>query len=214
MNETETKSILTLDELESLMTRNVTTQVDPIKASIVKLSESFDASQKSLTDALAKLDKPAEVAEPATLSESGVLSGAMDWEILDIPVGGIVVGGISAIFLTELVDGFMTTSSSLVRGGIKLGISFASAKWGGKVFGKEGGQVIALLVGFDALANDIIPGLFDLGTKAANKLTGTVTTRGLGHTGSRGNNASLAMTSTGFAGGAPAGLGTFAGRVG
>ena len=54
---------------------------------------------------------------------------------------------------------------------------------GKKFIGTKAAGAVALLMAFDAIKNDLLPQPFAMVTSGANKLTGFVTTNGLGWTG-------------------------------
>ena len=158
-----------------------------------------DAVDKAITGGVAKLEDwakgfkaaysvdggpvKAELAEAATSQISKTVNKVTDFQVMGIPLGTALVGGFVAIFATELVDGYFKNQSVMIRGVIKLGGAFVVVKFLPKYLGKDLCNAVALLMAFDGLKNDLIPGLFGYATTWANKLTGTTTTAGLGWTG-------------------------------
>jgi hypothetical protein len=128
-------------------------------------------------------EETAELAESATSQISKTVNKVTDFQVMGIPLGTALVGGFVAIFATELVDGYFKNQSVMIRGVIKLGGAFVVVKFLPKYLGKDLCNAVALLMAFDGLKNDLIPGLFGYATTWANKLTGTTTTAGLGWTG-------------------------------
>lgn len=139
-------------------------------------SYSIDGGKEKPYEILKKDEKTKEV---AIVGESG----AMNFQIMNVPVIPVAGGMFAAVLATELVDGFMASSGSAARGGVKLaaaaGAFFASNKWGEKVpvLGKTGLKVIALMVAFDGL-RDLIP-IDTFAQKIASKISGKTTTAGL-----------------------------------
>lgn len=135
--------------------------------------------EKEKKEAAVETPAKAELGE----SMSGTFNKVAGFEILGIPIGAAAFGGFGAIFITEVVDGYFKNQSAMVRGGIKLGGAFVIAKFLPRYIGKDLCNAAALLIAFDGLKNDILPSVFAYATTWANKLTGTTTVAGLGHTG-------------------------------
>ncbi len=181
---------ITIEGLNDLFAKqkdDVMAQVNAILAESQKKATEFRADsrtevEKAVETALAKVEKPKE----ARLETSGALERITGYEIWDIPVGGVLVGGFVAVFATEIVDGFLVGQSGMIRGAVKLAVAVATVKWGKGLLGDTGTKVVALLVAFDAVKNDFIPQWFNLATTSANRVSGIVTKKGLGWTGGPG----------------------------
>ena len=115
-----------------------------------------------------------------TLEMGAATSGIMDFEIWDIPIGQAAIGGFSAIFVTEVIDGFMKTQTQNMKGVVKIIGAGVFAKWGKRIpfINAKGAKVIALLMTFDAL-RDISP-INTWANQIANKISGVIPTGGLG----------------------------------
>jgi len=128
--------------------------------------------------AQADLLKQKEHTELAEVEDiGGSLESLVRTEVWDIPVGQALVGGFVAVFLSELTDGFMATSSATTRALIKGGLAGASVKWGKKLFGATGAKAIALLLAFDAI-RDLTP-MDQWADQLATKISGALPAGGL-----------------------------------
>lgn len=111
------------------------------------------------------------------VKEAGVLSQIANFEIMDLPVGAVVGGGAIAVLATELVDGLLVKQTIQTRGAIKVAAAVGTVMFGKKLLGSKLTMWAAGFMLFDGL-RDIVP--LDLYVKkAANMITGTVTTKGL-----------------------------------
>ncbi len=191
MDKAETVDTISAASLESLFSRqasNIDKAIDANKAflsdfatQLEKLKTSYRVDAGPEKEAEVE-EKPAK-AELADMSVAKTFNQVTGFEIWGIPIGSAVLGGFAAIFATELVDGYLKNQSVMVRGAVKLVGAGVIVKFGGKYLGKDVANTIALLMAFDGLKNDIMPSIFAYATQWANKLTGTVTTAGLGWTG-------------------------------
>ena len=148
------------------------------KEAIAHLSDSQTLIQKQLDEILKEKTAKAE--------DSGIAAAVnkvTDFEFQGIPIGAAVVGGAVAVFATEVIDGFMHNQSAQVRGMVKLAGAAGVMMIGKKFIGTKAAGAVALLMAFDAIKNDLLPQPFAMVTSGANKLTGVVTTNGLGWTG-------------------------------
>ena len=148
------------------------------KEAIAHLSDSQTLIQKQLDEILKE--------KTAKVEDSGIAAAVnkvTDFEFQGIPIGAAVVGGAVAVFATEVIDGFMHNQSAQVRGMVKLAGAAGVMMIGKKFIGTKAAGAVALLMAFDAIKNDLLPQPFAMVTSGANKLTGFVTTNGLGWTG-------------------------------
>ena len=134
------------------------------------------------TGLVAKVDgieKKAYLVDPAkaSLEDSNVLGGIMNFEVMNVPVGKALVGGGIAIFATEIIDGFFATQSVQMKGVIKLAGAAATMAFLKKPLGTAGAATVAVLLTFDAL-RDLTP-LDTWMSDLATKITGIATTAGL-----------------------------------
>lgn len=120
-----------------------------------------------------KTEKP-EVAE---LNRFGSLDEMMSFKVWDIPVAQAAVCGFGAVFATELIDGFMASSTPWKKGLVKLVIAGVSLKFLKKFLGEKGSQGLALLLAFDG-TRDMLP-IDTWAQSLANKITGNVPAAGL-----------------------------------
>lgn len=188
--ETTEKNVLTIENLESLFSKQQTEVDKAVKATLSDFSKEWDT--KFATYRVDKgPEKPAEIKDPepeaeaelSDMSLSKTFGKVTDFEVWGVPLGGALVGGFVGIFATELIDGYFKNQSVMIRGGIKLVGAGVIAKFLPKYLGKDLCYVVALLMAFDGLKNDIMPSIFGYATTWANKLTGTTTVAGLGWTG-------------------------------
>jgi hypothetical protein len=167
--ETEEKVIDLTDTLGKM-----TATLDDIKNGYTGLVGKVDGvPTKEYIEKLMKPNEPKLV----TLEDSGILSSAMNFEIMNVPVGKALVGGGIAIFATELIDGFFSTSSVTTRGIIKLAGAAGTMMFLRKPLGNVGAGAVAFLLTFDAL-RDLTP-LDTWMASLATKVTGVATTAGL-----------------------------------
>ena len=149
-----------------------------------ELLKKIDDSLASINERLNSLAvikteaKMGDMVPNAEMAEAGMLTGITNMKVWDIPVGEAVVGGVAAVFATEIIDGVLYKQGPIVRGLVKAAGAGAVMKWGQGVLGSTGAKAVALLMAFDAV-RDILP-LDNYAKQVANKVTGVVTTKGLG----------------------------------
>ena len=164
---------------------NVSSMADAVNKTLNDKFASLADSQKTMQEQLdAILEK--KNTEVAKVEDSGIattMNKITDFEVAGIPVGAAIVGGAIAVFATEVIDGLLVKQSSMVRGAVKLGGAAVIMIYGKKVIGSKAAGAVALLMAFDAIKNDLLPQPFGYVTAGANKLTGVVTSAGLGWTG-------------------------------
>lgn len=112
-----------------------------------------------------------EAEKEAELEQAGALTGITKMEVWDIPVGKALVGGFSAVVVSELVDGFLAAQSNTIRGVVKLVAAGAAVKWGGRLLGKTGAGALAILLAYDGI-RQLLP--ID---EWAGRVSGAVVTR-------------------------------------
>ena len=93
-------------------------------------------------------------AEKAKLEQP--LAGITKMEVWDIPVGQALIGGFIAVFSSELIDGFLSAQSGMIRGVVKLVGAGVAAKWGSGLLGSTGSKAVALLLAYDGIRS-LIP---------------------------------------------------------
>lgn len=152
----------------------ILTQVDE---KISDFGNDMDSKLATLRDEVIKEVKPPEVTpedkkdEDAKLGQGKAMENVAKMEFWDIPVGQALIGGFSAVFASELVDGFFATQQPMTLGVIKLAGAGILAKWGGRLLGSTGSKAAAIILAYDGV-RQIIP--LD---EWAGRLTGAVTTR-------------------------------------
>ena len=162
------------------------------------LLESIDGLTESLKETREKANakmgevitgEEAEAEKAANMEEVAGLSKIMNMEVMNVPVGQAAIGGAMAIFLTELIDGFLVTQSVQMKGVAKLVGAGATVMFGKKLLGKAGVTTVALLMTFDAL-RDLTP--IDAWAKSwAAALSGVLPTGGLADVSDRRGNPSV-----------------------
>ncbi|MBN1366593.1 MAG: hypothetical protein JW967_01530 [Dehalococcoidales bacterium] len=176
--------VLSAEDILKAVKEGVTAGVGAAKLDEIPkvISMGFNEASGKFEAKLAELTKEPDTAK---LDESavGVLGKAFDFKVMGLPLGGALVGGFTATFATELLDGLMVNQKDYVKGIVKLGGAFAAVKFGKKVFGTTGANVVGLLMAFDGLRN-IIP-LDIYANKLASKITGWVPAQGLSGIGRR-----------------------------
>lgn len=117
-------------------------------------------SASALDEIVAKFKEPkaeAKVEEPkAKVEEARALAGITKTEVWGIPIGQIAVGTFGGVFISELADGFLAAQSTVVKGGVKLGLAAVTATWGKRWLGKDVSYAIAFVLGVFGLSQ-ILP---------------------------------------------------------
>lgn len=178
--ETKTKPMST-EELTEFVGRfpAVETKV----ASLEDILHGLDAKIDKMGQPAAKADDKAEVAESddtAPLAEIGAIAKVTRIEVAGFPLGQVIIGGASAVFVTELVDGFMARMgqgkmvSGLVKGAVAV---LVAGKQGKRVLGANGAMAAAILIGFDAL-RDLVP-IDSWVQDLTSRISGVTASRGL-----------------------------------
>ena len=126
--------------------------------------------------------KEAEVVEKEEIAEHERTVGTMldqvvGFEIAGIQVGKAVGGGFTAIFTSELVDGFAINQSANTRGFIKLAVGWGMVAFASRWLGKSFTGATALLLTFDAI-RDLTP-LDSWASQLADRITGQQPAAGL-----------------------------------
>lgn len=120
--------------------------------------------------ASAKAEEDADMEQP--------LSGITRIKVWDIPLGEIAVGSFTAVFTSELIDGFLAAQSDMTKGIVKLVGSGAAIKWGGRIMGKNGAYALGLLLGYDGLRSIIA--LDSWAKRLSTSVSGVIPGGGLG----------------------------------
>ncbi len=168
--------------------------MDP-QAIIEAIEKGFNAAGSKLDAQLAELNETAKLVlepkpedikskaevedeEKAKLEEAGVVSGLTGLEVWDIPVGQALVGGFTAVFASELIDGFLINQGDMLKGVVKLAGAGAAIKWGGRLLGSTGSKALAILLAYDGVRS-LIP-IDTWARRGATTVTGMIPKGGLG----------------------------------
>jgi hypothetical protein len=163
--ETEEKVIDLTDTLG-----NMSATLKDIQGFLVKADEKKEVPPAE--PAKAPLDEPLE-----EFSLAGVMKPVTSIKVMGVPVGAIAGGTFFAVFATELLDGFMKSSSVQTRGIAKVAIAIGTAGYGKKLIGADMANIVAILLTFDAL-RDLTP-IDSWAASAASKISGFLPNAGL-----------------------------------
>ena len=164
--------------------RDIEATLNDYKSGFDKSLESVSAGFADIKDDIKKALQPdevktaAEVKEDADMGAVAGIGNITQMEVFNIPIGKAVIGGLSAVFVSELVDGFLIAQSNMVQGLVKLGVAGATLKWGKRWLGAAGAGAFALLLTYDGIRH-ILP-IDQWGARGATALTGLIPARGLG----------------------------------
>ena len=148
-----------------------------ISKGITDLGSTLDSKLTSFSEKLNS--KPTDPDPGAVEQHQGrALENIAKMEVWDIPLGQAAIGGFSAVFASEVVDGFLGGQSTMVRGLVKAVMAGAIVKWGSRILGKTGAQAAAILLAYDAVR--LFLPIDQWATKVATGVSGVVTTKGLG----------------------------------
>ena len=121
-----------------------------------QLAELNETARKVLVVKPEDVKTAAEVAAEAEKAKLEQLAGITNMEVWDIPVGQALIGGFVAVFSSELIDGFLSAQSAMIRGVVKLVGAGVAAKWGSRLLGSTGSKAVALLLAYDGIRS-LIP---------------------------------------------------------
>ena len=163
-----------MDEKTQVLTKD-----DVLKSFDQAFGQKIDSKLATLDDVIATY-KPAVAVKAevdgksadAKLEESGAgvigkLTNAKLWEI---PVGAIAIGTFGGVFVSELVDGFMSKQGTMAKGAIKLVGAGLVASLHNRGLGKDANYAIAFVLGVFGLSQ-ILP-IDKWAVKAAGSLKG------------------------------------------
>lgn len=126
-----------------------------------------------------KAEEAAKLAEDkAKLEQAGVVAGVTAMKVWDIPVGEALIGGFTAVFASELIDGFLVKQGDMIKGVVKLVGAGVAVKWGPRLLGSTGSKALAILLAYDGVRS-IIP-IDTWARRGAGAVTGLVPGGGLG----------------------------------
>lgn len=141
-----------------------------------KLAELNEAPKVNPEDIKTAEELKAE--EAAKLEQAGVVGGITQFEIWDIPVGQALVGGFTAVFASELIDGFLVKQGDMIKGVVKLVGAGAAIKWGPRLLGSTGSKALAILLAYDGIRS-LIP-IDTWAKRGAGAVSGVIPGGGLG----------------------------------
>lgn len=119
-----------------------------------------------------------ESEDKASLEQAGAVGSITGFEVWDIPVGQALVGGFTAVFASELIDGFLVKQGDMLKGIVKLVGAGVAIKWGSRVLGSTGSKALGILLAYDGIRS-LIP-IDTWARKGATMATGMIPGGGLG----------------------------------
>lgn len=149
-----------------------------LEAQMSELNETAKKVLDAKPEAVKSPEELATAAAAANMEEAGFVGGITGFKVWDIPAGQALVGGFTAVFASELIDGFLIKQSDMIKGVVKLVGAGAAVKWGGRVLGSTGSKALAILLAYDGLRS-IIP-IDTWARRGATMVTSRVPKGGLG----------------------------------
>lgn len=177
------------DEIVKLMNSGFETVSSKFDAQLAELNETArkalvpqpeiktDEQTKAETDEAAKLEEK-KSEDKAKMEQAAISRTIAGFEVWDIPLGQALVGGFTAVFASELIDGFLIKQGDMLKGVVKLAGAGAAVKWGGRVLGSTGSKALAILLAYDGIRS-IIP-IDTWARKGATTVTSRMPAGGLG----------------------------------
>ena len=165
-------------EILELMNKGFETVGSKLDAQLAELNET---AKKVLVPKAEDIKTPEELKaaeDKAKLEQAAVARNITSFEVWDIPVGQALVGGFTAVFASELIDGFLIKQGDMLKGVVKLAGAGAAVKWGGRVLGSTGSKALAILLAYDGIRS-IIP-IDTWARRGATTVTGMIPGGGLG----------------------------------
>ena len=183
----ENPIVLEKSSLDELLDSYKSSAIEANKPDLSKVATMEDIQK--ILEASKPVEEKEEVAEHERI---GILDQAMGFDIAGIQVGKAALGGFSAIFTSELVDGFMISQSANIRGLTKIGVGWGLVAFASKWLGKSFTGAAALFLTFDAL-RDLSP-MNEWAAQLADRITGQSPAAGL-----RGNEMNVVSQAQGVA---------------
>ena len=146
-----------------------------------QLAELNETAKKVLVPKAEDIKTPEELKaaeDKAKLEQAAVARNITSFEVWDIPVGQALVGGFTAVFASELIDGFLIKQGDVIKGVVKLAGAGVAVKWGGRVLGSTGSKALAILLAYDGIRS-IIP-IDTWARRGATAVTSRMPAGGLG----------------------------------
>ena len=170
-------------EILELMNKGFETVGSKLDAQLAELNETakkvlVPKAEDIKTPEQLKAEAAAKLEEKAKLEQAAVARNITSFEIWDIPVGQALVGGFTAVFASELIDGFLVKQGDMLKGVVKLAGAGAAVKWGGRVLGSTGSKALAILLAYDGIRS-LIP-IDTWAKRGATAVTGMIPGGGLG----------------------------------
>lgn len=167
------KDILAITEA---MDTGLATIGSKLDAQLAELNETAKKVLVKPEDVKSKEEVEAE--EKAKLEQRGAVAGVTAMKVWDIPVGEALIGGFTAVFASELIDGFLVKQGDMLKGVVKLVGAGVAVKWGGRLLGSTGSKAMAILLAYDGIRS-IIP-IDTWARRGAGAVTGALPGGGLG----------------------------------
>lgn len=155
-----------------------------LEAQMAELNETAKKVLEAKPEAVKTAEELATAAAAATaagkanMEEAGAVGGITGFKPWDIPAGQALVGGFTAVFASELIDGFLIKQSDMIKGVVKLAGAGAAVKWGGRVLGSTGSKALAILLAYDGIRS-MIP-IDTWARRGATMVTSRIPKGGLG----------------------------------
>lgn len=174
-------------EILDLMTKGFETVGSKLDAQLAELNETARKAlppaaeiktTEQLAEEAAKLEEKTKAEEKAKMEQAAIAKGITGFEVWDIPVGQALVGGFTAVFASELIDGFLIKQGDMLKGVVKLAGAGAAVKWGGRVLGSTGSKALAILLAYDGI-RQLIP-IDTWARRGATMVTSRMPAGGLG----------------------------------
>ncbi len=165
-------------QILEVMDKGFATVGGKLEGQIAKLNE---AAKKALEPKAEDVLSPEELKkaeDTAKMEQAGAVRGITDFEVWDIPVGQALVGGFTAVFVSELIDGFLVKQDDWMKGIVKLAGAGVAVKWGGRFLGSTGSKALAILLAYDGIRS-LIP-IDTWARRGATTVTGMIPGGGLG----------------------------------
>ena len=135
-------------------------ELETLEKIATDVKEGASAFTKLVEDNRSSLDKIVaefkEAIPKAKVEEAGALANIAKTEFMGVEVGKIAIGTFGGVFVSELVDGFLATQTTVVKGAVKLAMAGVVGTWGKRWVGRDAGMAIALILGVFGLSQ-ILP---------------------------------------------------------
>lgn len=154
---TEQELVVMNESINQALAKGLTSVGSKLEAQFAELNERANKTlapdAAKTPDVVKSAEEVAAGAEKAKLEQP--LAGITKMEVWDIPVGQALIGGFIAVFSSELIDGFLSAQSGMIRGVVKLVGAGVAARWGSGLLGSTGSKAVALLLAYDGIRSFI-----------------------------------------------------------